>query len=480
MFTLIIEDKYGAIVDEYSFEDGEFVIGRSQSCDIVLAADNVSRRHARLFTVEGRCYIEDLKAANGLWLNGKRVYNVTELPRSAQVRIGDFFLHIEGAAFDRPMGTAAWGRIVPTPGSHGQLCELSRPTTLVGRGKDCTVVVNDPSVSRIHAKITHDPDGRILVEDLHSSNGVYVNERRVEVHQVHNGDRIRFGTVGFQLQLEGEDHLDPPAAEPAYDTPAPRPATGGFRAQAPISSYGNDYGAAGSYEGRDPYNASPQRSLLPQVAMIAVAALAVVGLMVLVFFAFQRFVAPAIDESKERNKAAEARKIQEEADKEQATVAAKEAEEKSRITSLFNKGKAAIAKRKWSEAEELYKEARALDPIDTEPTRALNKIAAEKRAKERFDKSEKAFADKRYDEAIRLHRRIPDSSVYRADADAALKAIAGVLEIDGDHACQRKDWDGCKEKYSLALSTTFASAEVEAKFAKVLKKTSVRERRRRR
>ena len=69
MFTLIIEDKYGAIVDEYSFEDGEFVIGRSQSCDIVLAADNVSRRHGRLFTMDGCCYIEDLKAANGIWLN---------------------------------------------------------------------------------------------------------------------------------------------------------------------------------------------------------------------------------------------------------------------------------------------------------------------------------------------------------------------------------------------------------------------------
>ena len=77
MFTLIIEDRFGSIVDEYSFEDGEFVIGRSQSCDIVLAADNVSRRHSRLFTVEGRCYIEDLQAANGVWLNGRRIYNVT-------------------------------------------------------------------------------------------------------------------------------------------------------------------------------------------------------------------------------------------------------------------------------------------------------------------------------------------------------------------------------------------------------------------
>jgi pSer/pThr/pTyr-binding forkhead associated (FHA) protein len=475
MFTLIIEDKYGAIVDEYSFEDGEFVIGRSQSCDIVLAADNVSRRHARLFTVEGRCYIEDLKAANGLWLNGKRVYNVTELPRSAQVRIGDFFLHIEGAAFERPMGTSPWGSLVPTPGSVGQLTELTRPTTLIGRGKDCTVVVNDPSVSRIHAKITHEADGRMLVEDLRSSNGVYVNERRIDVHELHGGDRVRFGTVGFQLQIDGEDHLEPPP-EPAHVAARQHSSTGEFRAQPPISSYGNDYNAVGYYEQNDPYHQSRQRSLLPQVAMIAVAALSVVGLMVLAFFAFQRFVAPAIDESKERNRAVEARKVQDEAQRVLAEAEAEEAKQRAKIKKLFTNGKVAISKRKWDAAATVYKEARALDPVNTEPTRALNVIAAEKRAKRRFDKSEKAFAEKRYADAIRLHRRIPDSSVYRADADAALKAIAGVLEIDGDHACDKRKWTECKEKYSLAVSTTFASSDVEAKFAKVLKKAKRRRR----
>lgn len=478
MFTLIIEDKYGAIVDEYSFEDGEFVVGRSQSCDIVLAADNVSRRHARLFTVEGRCYIEDLKAANGLWLNGKRIYNITELPRSAQVRVGDFFLHIEGAAFDHPMGSSSYAQLVPLPGSPGQLAELSRPTTLIGRGKDCTVVVNDPSVSRIHAKISHDPDGRITVEDLRSSNGVYVNERRIDVHELHHGDRVRFGTVGFVLQLDGQAYSE---AEPvaAYQTPPPTavPQSGAFRAQAPISSYGNDY--SGFYEQPDPYGARPQRSLLPQVAMIAVVALAGVGLMVLAFFAFQRFVKPTIDESNERAEAAEVQKRQDSKDVEAAKQQAAEAAQRKKLNDLLLRGKDAIANRKWDDAETLFKEARRLDPISSDPTRALNRIATEKRAKKRFDTSEKAFADKRYEEAINLHRRIPESSVYRADADAALKAIAGVLEIDGDHACVKNDWDDCRDKYSLAMSTGFASGDVETKYTEVIKKTAKKKRRRR-
>jgi pSer/pThr/pTyr-binding forkhead associated (FHA) protein len=204
MFTLIIEDKHGAIVDEYSFEDGEFIIGRSNQVDIVLPADNVSRRHARLFTVDGRCFIEDLKAANGVWLNGKRIYNVTELPRSAQVRIGDFFLHIEGAAYARPLGTAVFARLIPIPDSAGNVTDLSQPTVLVGRGKDCTVVLNDVSVSRIHSKITQDQDGRIFLEDLRSSNGTYVNDRRIERARLMTGDRLRVGRI--ELAVSRGDH----------------------------------------------------------------------------------------------------------------------------------------------------------------------------------------------------------------------------------------------------------------------------------
>lgn len=45
MFMLIIEDKDGSIVDEYSFDEGEFIIGWSYLSDIIFLVDNVSCRH---------------------------------------------------------------------------------------------------------------------------------------------------------------------------------------------------------------------------------------------------------------------------------------------------------------------------------------------------------------------------------------------------------------------------------------------------
>ncbi len=476
MFTLIIEDKYGAIVDEYSFEDGEFVIGRSQSCDIVLAADNVSRRHARLFTVEGRCYVEDLKAANGIWLNGKRIYNVTELPRSAQVRIGDFFLHIEGAAFARPLGSATFAHLIPAHGGIAEPFELNRPTTLIGRGKDCAAVVNDPSVSRIHGKITRDPSGRVVLEDLRSSNGVYVNERRVDVQDLQHGDRVRFGTVGFVYQVEGEEYAEPVEAAPQATygaTPIPAP---GFRSAPPISSYGSDY--PNYYEGEQGGSVGQRsRSMLPQVAAVAVIVLAAMGLVVLVGFAYDRWVAPAIAQ---RHEEAVSIDLARESDKKQAERAAAQRERKERLAELLGRGEDLIKKKKWDEATKVYKVARRLDAIDDTANAALSRIGAEKRALARYLKAAKAYKERRYGDAIREHRRIDDRSIYRADANADLKAIAQILELQGEKACDSKRYKVCEEKYRLALSTEMASEVVADKYAELLAKRSKKRRRRRR
>ncbi|WP_049632182.1 FHA domain-containing protein [Cellvibrio sp. pealriver] len=58
------------------------VIGRSNDCDISLAAAHLSRRHAQLQIIDGMLFVKDLDSANGTFLNGKRV-------AEARVRRGD-------------------------------------------------------------------------------------------------------------------------------------------------------------------------------------------------------------------------------------------------------------------------------------------------------------------------------------------------------------------------------------------------------
>ncbi len=228
MFTLIIEDKDGAIADEYSFEEGEFIVGRSHSSDIILPSDNVSRRHARLYTQGGRCYVEDLNSSNGVFVNGKRIHRVFEIVRSAQIKVGDYYLHVEGTSYSQAGGDVSrdveiqegaghaadmgvsmdepqiYGRLVGMNlSTQGKPFDIVKPVNLVGRGKDCAITIIDQSVSRIHAKVLRGQDGRLTVEDLRSSNGTYVNDDRVNKQAFGHGDRVRFGNVEFMCEMPG-------------------------------------------------------------------------------------------------------------------------------------------------------------------------------------------------------------------------------------------------------------------------------------
>ena len=456
MFTLIIEDKQGQVVDEYSFEDGEFIVGRSHQADIVLQSDNVSRRHARLFTQDGRCFVEDLKAANGIWLNGKRVYNVTELPKSAQLRIGDFFLHLEGASHSRTMSAVAWGRLTPLQHHIGAQTELTQGTVLVGRGKDCGIVLPDVSVSRIHAKFARQPDGRVTLEDLRSSNGTFVNDRKVDLVDLQHGDRVRFGTVAFAFQVEGGPALDLPPSPPAA---APMP---GMWSGAPALPRG----AVTSADVPMPSALlTPPKSVLPQIALVAVIAVAAVCLIVLVGIAYDKWIAPKMaDTPSTAPVAAPSPSVA------PPPESAAPGVDRAQFDALMTRGQDAIARRQWDEAQDLFEKARKLDPVQVRATEALNLINKEKRHGARFAQAEAAFARKDYEGAIQANKSIAQDSVYRTDANAALEAIAGLLELDGDRACAAKDWTKCQNLYLTAISTDLAKPEVQVKYAKAMKK----------
>jgi pSer/pThr/pTyr-binding forkhead associated (FHA) protein len=77
--------------------------------------------------------------------------------------------------------------------------ELGSGSLLIGRLPECDVLLQDNLVSRMHARLSVQGDS-VLVEDLHSTNGVYVNGLRVGHSTVlREGDRILIGTTEFSL-----------------------------------------------------------------------------------------------------------------------------------------------------------------------------------------------------------------------------------------------------------------------------------------
>jgi pSer/pThr/pTyr-binding forkhead associated (FHA) protein len=77
--------------------------------------------------------------------------------------------------------------------------ELREGSLLVGRLPECDVMIDDGLVSRMHARISV-RDNAVVVEDLHSTNGVYVNGTRI-THSalLREGDRLLIGTTEASL-----------------------------------------------------------------------------------------------------------------------------------------------------------------------------------------------------------------------------------------------------------------------------------------
>jgi signal transduction histidine kinase len=88
--------------------------------------------------------------------------------------------------------------IVSVPGATSQVSLDPQGTTL-GRDSNCDVVLEHDGVSRVHARISQDPFGRWIIEDLDSHNGVFVEGERIKAHVVLPGQKMSISHFALSL-----------------------------------------------------------------------------------------------------------------------------------------------------------------------------------------------------------------------------------------------------------------------------------------
>jgi pSer/pThr/pTyr-binding forkhead associated (FHA) protein len=94
--------------------------------------------------------------------------------------------------------------------------KLADGVTSLGRHDDCIVRIKSSQVSRRHCEI-HDVDGKLMVRDLGSSNGTFVNGKRVLGQQnLKVGDELTVGSVTLRVATLGQPVAAPhrPAGKP--------------------------------------------------------------------------------------------------------------------------------------------------------------------------------------------------------------------------------------------------------------------------
>ncbi|MFZ5889672.1 MAG: FHA domain-containing protein [Myxococcota bacterium] len=110
--------------------------------------------------------------------------------------------------------------------------EHERGGLVLGRADDANVVIDDPLISRAHARLVVQPDETVVVEDLHSTNGVFVNGVRLARPscRLAEGDRLLIGTTEvsvFSSRASATIPIEHHSGE-VLKRPVPPPTTQGF------------------------------------------------------------------------------------------------------------------------------------------------------------------------------------------------------------------------------------------------------------
>jgi len=234
--------------------DDRLTIGRDKSNSLVINDEGISVFHAELRREDNKLYLRDCGSVNGTFLNGNRVSDKVEVRAGDAVRLHLVELEIvdpaktvgEGAGrvkrdIDKP-ALPQWQVKAMTGAMAGRLFPVDG-TKVIGRDPGCDIMVTGAHVSRRHAELSI-RSGHLWMKDLGSSNGSFVNGKRVEEGELKNGDEVKFDAMTFRIvgpadsgeeSFEGAEQTQFRALVSPTNTPAPGPAIKPAAAPAPVA-----------------------------------------------------------------------------------------------------------------------------------------------------------------------------------------------------------------------------------------------------
>ena len=239
-----IEFVGGSAAAPYKITKDKIVFGRDPNADIVLNAADVmvSRIHAEMFRQGNDFILTDNKSFNGTLVNGQRISMPTPVYHTDEIQLGlnGPVLRVNAPANIAPKGHSLAGQRVVASGQHAVLQDAPeqigsktmiirgdlsqklsmredlQPTLLmslnfgakqslvIGRDEDSDINLDGLQISNRHARLVR-ASGGILIEDLNSTNGVYVNGQKVSRQTLAPNDAVQIGA--FQIRIDNTGNI---------------------------------------------------------------------------------------------------------------------------------------------------------------------------------------------------------------------------------------------------------------------------------
>lgn len=219
----------------YRMDQERITIGRDHANYIALDGRTVSRKHMEILCEGNQFFVRDLKSNNGTILNGKpTVPNEKALLRNGDLlQVEDFdiqFLLPVGdqveeiyevtdtdllevkmvkkllKAMDRENAPSLEVLEGPEAGKLFALEEKNQDV-VIGRDPACEFVIDSNVISRKHVRIEKRFD-TVIVHDLESKNGTFVNRERIKEKRLQDGDILHLGTLALSFKNPQELSFD--------------------------------------------------------------------------------------------------------------------------------------------------------------------------------------------------------------------------------------------------------------------------------
>jgi len=216
-------------------------VGSGSDCQIVLVAPGVSVDHCEIEVRNGDGVVRVRDATVATVLNGRQISQEEPLRPGDLLlfgRIGCRVVAVERAQVPPPVvasrvaaeedGRTRVRMALPkfmlrgvSGTTFGRNFALTGSMT-IGRQSDCDIPIPADEISRHHVRLQVTADG-VMVEDLGSANGTWINDKRVHTGMLKPGEELRLDTVRFLLLAPGSQ--PPPAAKPIVEAVAPPPSS---------------------------------------------------------------------------------------------------------------------------------------------------------------------------------------------------------------------------------------------------------------
>ena len=185
-----------------------YSIGSAKDNQLIINDGAVDAMHAKLMVEDNKFLLKDNNSSSGCFINGQRITQKEILPGDI-IKLGNTELIVldprrlqEG---EDESQSAPWRLVSDSSWLPGKTFVIPPERVItIGRADACDISIPGTHLSRRHAELCIS-GSQLLIKDLGSANGTYLNDQLITEGTAQNGDRLRIDVYTFRLVAPDTD-----------------------------------------------------------------------------------------------------------------------------------------------------------------------------------------------------------------------------------------------------------------------------------